>query len=183
MGVSMVEITVSGHPGSGTSTLVSGLMNHFDWSSLNGGAVFREEAKRRGMSLADFGALCATDLEVDRQLDALLQERMSAEGAEQIVESRLSGWWAYRLELDCVRMWVDVTDEERARRVVAREGGTFEQALAANANRTAVDAERFTELYGILPEQREPYTIVLDATHLSREQVLAAAIEILEASS
>ena len=94
MGVSMVRITVSGHPGSGTSTLVSGLMDHYGWSSLNGGDVFREEAKRRGMSLADFGTLCTTDLEVDRQLDALLQERMSATGAEEIVESRLSGWWA-----------------------------------------------------------------------------------------
>ena len=100
MGVSMVRITVSGHPGSGTSTLVSGLMDHYGWSSLNGGDVFREEAKRRGMSLADFGTLCTTDLEVDRQLDALLQERMSATGAEEIVESRLSGWWAYRLNLD-----------------------------------------------------------------------------------
>ena len=183
MGVSMVRITVSGHPGSGTSTLVSGLMDHYGWSSLNGGDVFRGEAKRRGMSLSDFGALCTTDLEVDRQLDALLQERMSATGAEEIVESRLSGWWAYRLNLDCVRLWVDVEDEERARRVVAREGGTIEEALEANAKRTSVDAERFTELYGILPEQREPYTIVLDGTHLGRDEVLAAVIEHLEATA
>ena len=181
MGVSMVKITVSGHPGSGTSTLVSGLMAHFGWSSLNGGDVFRAEAKRRGMTLAEFGALCTTDLEVDRQLDALLQERMSAAGAEEIVESRLSGWWAYRLNLDCVRMWIDVDAEERARRVVAREGGTIEEALKANQKRTAVDAERFMQLYGILPEEREPYTIVLDATHLGREEVLAAAVEHLEA--
>ena len=41
MGVSMVRITVSGHPCSGTSTLVSGLMDHYGWSSLNGGDVFR----------------------------------------------------------------------------------------------------------------------------------------------
>jgi cytidylate kinase len=54
----MLHLTVSGHPGSGTSTLVKALMNRFDWNSLNGGDVFREEAKRRGMSLADFGRLC-----------------------------------------------------------------------------------------------------------------------------
>ncbi|RJU98779.1 MAG: hypothetical protein DWC04_02625 [Candidatus Poseidoniales archaeon] len=182
MGVNMVKITVSGHPGSGTSTLVNGLMEHFGWTSLNGGEVFREEARRRGLSLAEFGDLCKTDLEVDRQLDALLQERMSLDGAEDIVESRLSGWWAYKLNLDCVRLWLEVDDQERANRVVAREHCTLEEALHANEMRTAVDAERFMELYGLLPEQREPYTIVLDATTLSREEVLSAVIEKLEAS-
>ena len=182
MGVSMVKITVSGHPGSGTSTLVSGLMDHFGWTSLNGGEVFRQEARRRGLSLAEFGELCKTDLEVDRQLDALLQERMSLNDAEDIVESRLSGWWAYKLGLDCVRLWLEVDDQERANRVVAREQCTLEEALHANEMRTAVDAERFMELYGLLPEQREPYTIVLDATTLSREQVLSAVIQKLEAS-
>ena len=183
MGVGMVKITVSGLPGSGTSTLVSGLMAHFNWTSLNGGDVFRSEAKRRGLSLAEFGQLCTKDLEVDRQLDAMLQEQMSNEDAEDIVESRLSGWWAYRLGIDCVRLWIEVEDEERARRVVGREQCTLEEAIEANAKRTAVDAERFMELYGILPQQREPYTIVLDGTNLSREQILAAAIEILEASA
>ena len=177
----MVRITVSGHPGSGTSTLVAGLMEHFNWTSLNGGDVFRSEAKRRGLSLAEFGQLCTEDLEVDRKLDALLQEQMSNEGSKEIVESRLAGWWAYKLELDCVRLWLDVDSEERARRVVAREQCTLEEALEANEKRTAVDATRFMELYGLLPEQREPYTIVLDGTNLSREQILAAGIEILEA--
>jgi cytidylate kinase len=107
---------------------------------------------------------------------------MSLNNAEDIVESRLSGWWAYKLDLNCVRLWLEVDDQERANRVVAREQCTLEEALHANEMRTAVDAERFMELYGLLPEQREPYTIVLDATTLSREQVLSAVIQKLEAS-
>ena len=97
--VSMVNVTVSGHPGSGTSTLVRGLMDRFGWTSLNGGDVFREEAKRRGMSLGDFGELCKNELDVDRSLDELLRQRMQGPDAANIVESRLAGWWAYRLEL------------------------------------------------------------------------------------
>ena len=73
--------------------------------------------------------------------------------------------------------------DDLARIVVGLEQCTLEEAIEANAKRTAVDAERFMELYGILPQQREPYTIVLDGTNLSREQILAAAIEILEASA
>ena len=79
--VNMVRLTVSGHPGSGTSTLVHGLMERFGWDSLNGGDVFREEAKRRNMSLAAFGELCKNEPDVDRSLDALLKERMQGENS------------------------------------------------------------------------------------------------------
>jgi len=177
----MTRITVSGHPGSGTSTLVYGLVKHFGWTSLNGGDVFRNEAARRDMSLQDFGELCKQDLEVDRALDKLLQEKMLADSAD-IVESRLAGWWAYRLEIPCVRLWLEVDEHERAKRVSNREGNSIEAALLANQKRSAVDAERFMELYQLLPEQREPYTTLLDATNLGSEEVLAAAIEILEES-
>lgn len=175
----MLRITVSGHPGSGTSTLVKALMAHYSWTSLNGGDVFRQEAARREMSLGEFGELCISDLNVDRELDKQLQQQMQ-DDSSQIVESRLAGWWAYRLEIPCVRLWLDVDETERAKRVVYREGGSIEDALEANKKRSSVDAERFMELYQILPEQREPYTTVLDATNLGSEEVLAAVISILE---
>ena len=175
----MLKITVSGHPGSGTSTLVEALMAHYSWKSLNGGDVFRQEAARRGMSLGEFGELCKSDLNVDRELDRLLQQQMQ-DGTSEIVESRLAGWWAHRLEIPCIRLWLDADEIERAKRVTHREGGSIEDALDANRNRSAVDAERFMELYQILPEQREPYTTVLDATNLGSEEVLAAVISILE---
>lgn len=180
MGVNMVRITVSGHPGSGTSTLVSGLKNQFGWDSLNGGDVFREEAKRRGMTLADFGALCKEELDVDRSLDALLKQKMVGESATDIVESRLAGWWAYKLNIPCIRLWLDVTDEERARRVASREGLSFESALEANRQRSEVDAERFRLLYDLLPEDPEPYTHVLEATNLNATEILERIVAVLE---
>jgi cytidylate kinase len=154
-------------------------MAHYSWTSLNGGDVFRQEAARREMSLGEFGELCKSDLNVDRELDKQLQQQMQ-DDSSQIVESRLAGWWAYRLEIPCVRLWLDVDETERAKRVVYREGGSIEDALEANKRRSSVDAERFMELYQILPEQREPYTTVLDATNLGSEEVLAAVISILE---
>ncbi len=178
--VSMVRLTVSGHPGSGTSTLVRGLMDRFGWSCLNGGDVFREEAKRRGMPLGEFGELCKNELDVDRSLDELLQQRMQGDDSADIVESRLAGWWAYKLELPIVRLWLDVSDEERARRVAEREGLTLAEALEANNQRSTVDGERFRLLYDLLPEDSEPYTHVLDATVLNASQILDHVVLILE---
>ena len=178
----MLHLTVSGHPGSGTSTLVKGLMKRYDWTSLNGGDVFRDEAKRRSMSLADFGRLCQEELDIDRSLDALLKERMQSNSAANIVESRLAGWWAYRLNIPCLRIWLDVDDDERARRVVNREGITLSEALAANSSRSKIDAGRFMELYGILPEDSEPYTNVISATNLNADEILEAVVVLLEAN-
>ena len=178
----MVKVTVSGHPGSGTSTLVHALMDRFGWSSLNGGDVFRSEAKRRGMSLADFGELCQNELDVDRSLDELLKQRMQGDEAADIVESRLAGWWAYRLELPCLRIWLDVTDEERARRVASREGLSQAEALMANQQRAVVDGERFRILYDLAPEDPEPYTHIIDATSLNASQILEHVVGLLEAS-
>jgi cytidylate kinase len=176
----MVKITVSGHPGSGTSTLVNKLVQVNNWTSLNGGDIFRSEAKNRSMTLSDFGELCKNDLQVDRELDELLKEKMSGENSVDIVESRLAGWWAYQLNLNCVRLWIDVNDEVRAQRVVAREGGAISQALENNAKRSAIDASRFSELYGILPQDPEAYTHVVDASEMSIDEVLSCVVNILE---
>jgi cytidylate kinase len=178
----MLKVTVSGHPGSGTSTLVSLLCETKGWSSLNGGELFRQEAKRRKMSLSDFGQLCKEDLEVDRQLDALLKEEMMRidKDAPSVIESRLSGWWAYKLGLSAPRIWLEVDDIERAKRVQAREGGDLNSIIEANQQRSKVDEQRFDELYGLLPQQTEPYTHIINASDLNPQEVLASVLDILE---
>lgn len=175
----MVRLTVSGHPGSGTSTLVVGLTERLGWSSLNGGQVFRDEAARRGLDLPSFGRLCGEDEAVDRSLDALLQEQMMATGGPDVVESRMAGWWGHRLNLDCIRVWLDVGEHARAARVVNREGGDLAQALEANRQRMVVDGDRFLRLYGLQPEDPEPYTHIIDATELSATEVLDAVLAVL----
>lgn len=183
MGVSMVHITVSGHPGSGTSTLVQGLAERFGWTTLNGGDVFRGEAKRRGMSLHEFELLCKDDETVDRSLDILLQESMVGDASLHVVESRLAGWWAHRQGIDCLRIWLDVTAEERARRVVNREGIPYEEAMEANRVRIELDGERFDRMYGLAPEDPTPYTHVIEASSLSAHHILEQVASLLEATS
>ena len=41
----MLKLTVSGPPGSGTSTLVKGLCHKTGWTSANGGDIFRDHAR------------------------------------------------------------------------------------------------------------------------------------------
>ena len=179
-GETLVKITISGHPGSGTSTLVKGICDSKGWTSLNGGDIFRSEAKNRGLSLSEFGDLCANDFSVDKSLDEILKSNMTDMNGPDVMESRLSGWWAHLLELDCVRIWIDVNETVRANRVVDREAISFESALLENSKRTAKDLARYEEMYGLNPEDSTPYTHVIDASGLTKEEVIAATLKILE---
>lgn len=179
MGVNMAKVTISGYPGSGTTTLVSGLVNHFDWQSINGGQIFRDEASTRGLTLAEFGKLCVEDESVDKELDEILRKHISGDDVE-IIESRLAGWWAYRLEADSVRIWVEVNEHERANRVISREGGSLADVLEANAKRLAIDNQRYQNMYGLTPDDPLAYTHIIEASNISAEEVLSQAIKILE---
>lgn len=175
----LVKVTISGHPGSGTSTLVGLLERKYSWNSLNGGDIFRSEAKKRDMPLNEFGELCREDLSVDKSLDQLLMDKMKEDNSIEIFESRLAGWWAYKLNLNCKRIWLEVSEKERASRVVAREGGDISDKIDENRERMVIDEARFMSLYGIKPQEEEPYTDIIDASNLSPEQVLELASKII----
>ena len=179
MGVSMSKVTVSGHPGSGTSTLVDGLTQHFGWNSINGGEIFRREAENRSLTLAEFGVLCTKDESVDRELDKTLQQYI-ADNETNIVESRLAGWWAFKMKTKCVRIWLSVSEATRADRVSKREDIALDIAQENNAARLLLDNERYQNMYGILPDDPTPYTHIIDATNISAQEVLEQAIMIME---
>ena len=76
--ITLLKVTISGPPGSGTSTLVAKIVDSRGWESMNGGDVFREEARSRGLSVEELSAEAKEDTDVDRHLDELLQTRMSS---------------------------------------------------------------------------------------------------------
>ena len=155
-------ITISGLPGAGTTTvsrLVAGAL-HLD--RVPGGEVFREMAAETGMSLAEFGEHVQRHPEIDRALDDRLEAR--AREGSCVIESRLAGWLATRADLVAVRVWIDCSEDERAARVVEREGGSLEAAREANAARAALERARYRAVYEIDLDDRSPYDLVLDST-------------------
>ena len=111
MGVNMKKVTISGLAGSGTSTLVKGITEHYGWISVNGGQIFRDEASQRGLTLTEFNDLCSSDESVDLELDESLRQYILNDETN-IIESRLAGWWAYKLGCDSIRIWLDVNNKE-----------------------------------------------------------------------
>ncbi|MDP6292539.1 MAG: AAA family ATPase [Candidatus Thalassarchaeaceae archaeon] len=169
----LVKITVSGPPGSGTSTLVEKLANEYSWLSLNGGDIFRKEAKDRNLTVGQFSELCKTNLDVDKSLDEILKKEIENPNGAEIIESRLSGWWAHLMGVDCLRVWVNVSPEECARRIQKREGGNFEDRLVLSQQRQIDDKERYRILYDIDLDDMSPYSLIIDADDIGAEEVFS----------
>ncbi|MGI8940188.1 MAG: (d)CMP kinase [Iamia sp.] len=170
-----VLLTLSGLPGSGTSTLARTLASTLGLDHVDGGQVFRSLAAEHGLGLAEFGARAETDPAIDIELDARLA-RQGAQG-DVVLESRLAGWIAANEGLPALKVWVACDPDERARRVAAREGSDPARARAQNDGREASEAERYRAYYGIDIADLAPYDLVLDSTATSVETLTGQVLE------
>jgi CMP/dCMP kinase len=172
-------ISVSGPPGSGTTTAAQRVAARLGLELVLGGQVFRAMAAERGMSLPDFGRYVAEHPEVDVELDSRLAHRARASGA--VIESRLGGWIVRHERLSAVATWIDCDPRIRAQRVAGREGVSVERALADNEERQQVERDRYLALYGIDLADLSIYDLRLDSGELAPDEladrVVAAAEE------
>ena len=175
----MLKLTVSGPPGSGTSTLVKGLCHKTGWTSANGGDIFRDHARKRGLTVEEFSSLCRENLDVDRALDVALKSLMTDHSGPEVVESRLSGWWAEGLSINIPRLHISTTLEERGKRLMQRDGGSYKDNLDRATRRHIDDSHRYMELYGIDLNDMTPYTHIIEADDMGESEVLETVLEIL----
>ena len=155
-------ITISGLPGSGTTTVSRLVADALGLARLPGGEVFRQMAAEAGMTLAEFGTHAQDHPEIDRELDDRLEAR--AREGSCVIESRLAGWLATRAGLLAVRVWIDCDDGVRAARVAERDGTTPDEARRDNAERTRLEHARYETVYEIDLDDRSPYDLVLDSS-------------------
>lgn len=173
----MTTITVGGLPGTGTSTLCGLLQEATGKRYVYAGRIFRDEARRRRMDLAAFGALCQEDDSIDRALDARQMEILR-EG-DVILEGRLAGWLAHRNRIHALKVWLVCDEPERIRRLVDRDGGTVVEQLDRTEARQRSEADRYFRYYGIDLGDLGPYDLVVDSTHKQPPQVLEEVLEAL----
>lgn len=167
-------VTLSGLPGSGTSTVARKVAAELGVEHLDGGTVFRTVAAEQGMSLAAYAALAEHDENIDRALDDRLTER--AHRGDVLLESRLSGWLATRAGLPALRVWIACDEVERARRVGGRDGHDADEALAHNQQRERSERARYLGYYDIDLTDLSIYDLVLDSTDVGPEELVAAVV-------
>jgi len=171
-------ITVSGPPGSGTSTIADRLAAQLGYEHVSGGDIFRTLAAEHGMSLSGFNELAEEDDAIDRDLDRRLRET-AAERENVVLESRLAGWMAG--EHADLRIWLDAPIDVRAERIAEREEKTPEQAHTETEEREASERARYAEYYGIDFTDLSIYDLAVNTARWDEDGVLDLVVNAVDA--
>ncbi|GAB7017004.1 (d)CMP kinase [Methanogenium cariaci] len=154
-----MRITVSGPPGSGTTSLAKYLVKRHDFSLISAGEVFRGLAAERNMELAAFGRLAEEDISVDRMIDARQKEIGEARD-DIIIEGRLAG---HMIDNADIRIWVAASVECRSVRISDREEIDPQTAVELTIEREDCEAGRYHKYYNIDINDLSPYDLVINS--------------------
>lgn len=168
-------VTVGGLAGTGTSTLCRLLAARLDLPYTYAGSIFRQEAARRDMTLAEFGELCQQDPSVDRSLDDRQLELLEEGGV--LLEGRMAGWLAEHNGVDAYTVWVVCDEDERMRRITERDGGDVEEQRERTLEREHSEQLRFLDYHGADLSDLDIYDLVLDSTAVTPTALAGQALE------
>jgi len=155
-----MRITVSGLPGSGTTSLSRYLAERHGFDMISAGEVFRQLAREHNMELAAFGRLAEEDPSYDKMIDARQKEIAQTQN-NIIVEGRLSGWMVPQADL---KIWLYAPIGCRIKRIATRDEVTDEKtAEALTLEREACEAGRYLSYYDIDINDLSIYHLVLDS--------------------
>ncbi|MHC1755291.1 MAG: (d)CMP kinase [Methanosarcina sp.] len=166
-----MQITVSGLPGSGTTTLSRLLSEYYELELVSSGEIFRKMAKERGMSLAEFGALAERDPSIDLDIDKNQKSIIHTQD-NIILESRLAGHMAQGVP-NVLKIWIKAPLLTRVRRIQRREKSiSFDGELEKTVEREKSEAIRYKNYYGIDITDLSIYDIVIDSEKWNQYQTL-----------
>ena len=150
-------VTVGGPPGSGKSTAGRLVAGSLGLEFVSAGELFRAEARRRDLELAEFGRYAAAHPEVDRELDRTMQA-LARPG--HLLDGRIQGALCRRARVPAYDIFVTAREEVRVRRVADRDGQSIEVARAKVREREASERDRYQRFYGIDLAQEHPDLVV-----------------------
>ncbi len=173
-----MRITISGPPGSGTTTVARKLSEKLGFPMISAGEVFRRLAREHGMSLEEFSRYAENNPEIDNLVDQRQKEEaMKLE--DVVVEGRLSGWMV-PAEL---KVWIYADEDVRYQRIARREKKPLEIVRQETKLREEIEKRRYMKIYGIDIEDKRLYHLMINSGRFSADHIadiILRAAELVE---
>jgi cytidylate kinase len=163
-------ITVSGAPGTGTTTLARSLAAELGIRWINSGELFRKIAGEKNVSVRELNRLAERGPEIDYLIDDA-QKALAKEGSG-VFEGRLSG---HLLTAD-LTILLKTDLRLRAERIAKRESKLLEDALQETRSREESEARRYKKYYNIDINDLSVYDLVMDSGRFDERGTFAVAL-------
>lgn len=163
-------ITISGSPGTGTSTLSRALSLQLGLPWINSGELFRKIACEKNISVKEMNRLAEKGPEIDYLIDDA-QKVLAKEGSG-IFEGRLSG---HLLDAD-LKVLLKTDLRTRAERISRRECKLLEDACQETRIREESEARRYMKYYSIDINDMAVYDLVVDTGRFDEAATLAIVL-------
>jgi CMP/dCMP kinase len=171
-------ITVSGAPGTGTTTLARGISTELGIRWVNSGELFRKIASDKNITVRELCRLAERGPDVDYLVDDA-QRNLAKEGSG-IFEGRLSGHLLDDADLKVML----ITDLRiRAERISTRESKLVEDAMDETRSREESEARRYKKYYNIEISDLSIYDLVVNTGKFDERGTLAIVLAAVRAIS
>jgi cytidylate kinase len=193
------NVTISGLPGCGSTTLLRLLEEELGWKGYSGGEFMRAYAQEKGYFPKDATVhhdASAYPDDFDRQVDYGVREKLTQD-EKLIMEAWLSGFLAQGVS-GVLKVLVTCSDDAvRIDRIVNRDNVSIDEAKAHIKAREAKNREKWAAMYaqewdewvvksGTVPQSEEIdfwnpklYDLVIDTYSNSREETLRKVVQAL----
>jgi len=181
-----VVICLAGLTACGKSTAARRLAERFKLKYASGGTALKEFALKMGYNAKEKGWWETAegmrfleerrrDSKFDKQIDDELLKL--AERGNIIMDSWTMPW----LSKKGFKIWLEVSPEERARRLMGRDGISMEDARRIIKRKDGKTREIYERIYGFkLGEDYSPFDLVLDSECLSAIEVFDVLCFVVE---
>jgi CMP/dCMP kinase len=176
-------VSIAGHVGSGKSVVSRLVAARTGWRRVSTGAMFRDIAGRRGMTVLELNRHAESHPEIDDEVDGHLRA-LAGSGEPLVIDSRM----AWHFVPDSFKVFLVVDQLVGADRVLgaARHDeryASIEEAAAANRARQEAEADRYHTLYGVHRDDWRNYELVVDTTDITPDRVTDIIVEALESAA
>ncbi len=169
-------ITITGKPGSGKSTIAKRLAEKLQFKHYDMGALQRQMARERGLTLEEWQGVNEKDASIDQKLDAY-QKDLGKKEDNVVLEGRMS----HVMIPHAVKIYLDVDLHEAAHRIFLEKRNSHhnEKAYASEESlyeaivaRMKSEDMRWEKTYGVtMPHDPSKFDLFLDTTTLSIDEV------------
>ena len=174
------KISLAGDLGSGKSTVAKILLDRLGAEYYSTGAIVRNIAAKRGMSVVELNVYMETHPDIDNEID----EGITALGDIDkclVIDSRM----AWHFTKGTFKVYLSVDPEVSAIRIMSanREGehaATLEETVKQTKARRESEKKRYLAQYGVDIKDLTNYSLILDTTTATPEQVAECLLNSFE---